>query len=110
MAVEDDADRAIFFDDDDFGVVATITPNGGAPFSAQGLFSEPPSTNGIKQENGYSNQVALSGGKPTFRARTIDLPGVKNGRATVVIGGVEFQAFDVKHDGYGTTIIQLMKA
>lgn len=110
MAVEDDADRAIFFDDDDFGVMATITPSGGAPYTAQGIFTEPHSVNGIRQANGYSNQADLSGQKPMFRARTTDVASLRNGRATLVINGVEYTAFDVKPDGTGTTSIQLMKA
>jgi hypothetical protein len=110
MAVEDADDLAIFFDTDDFGVVATITPNDGSPFSVEGLFDMPHSTNGIKQANGYSNQADLSGQKPTFRARTIDLPGVRNGRAALVINGVSYLAHDVKPDGFGSTTIQLMKA
>ena len=110
MAVEDASDLAIFFDTGDFGVVATITPDSLPSFDVEGLFDEPHATNGVRQANGYSNQADVARQKPTFRARTIDLPGIKNGKATLVINGVEYSAFEVKPDGFGTTTIKLLKA
>lgn len=116
MAVETDAERAIFFNTDDFGVVATITPNDGPAFDVPGHFDQPHLTSGVRQDNGYrGGQAQISGGKPTFRGLSSALANVKNGRATLLIkdGDVEigtFTAFDVKPDGYGNTIIQLMKA
>jgi hypothetical protein len=122
MAIETDEDRAIFFDDDDFGVVASITPTdvqyqpSGDPFDVSGIYDAHSLTRGVKQDNGYSRQAEVQSGPPQFRARSSDLEGVRSGRAIVTIpphpnlpAGGSFYVHDVQPDGTGTTVLVLKK-
>lgn len=110
MAIETDEDRLIFFDADDFGVVAIITPSSGAARTVEGIYDAPNVTRGVRQDNGYSRQAEVSMTKPVFRARSSDLAGIKAGRASVEINGEVFGVHDVQPDGTGTTTLQLLKA
>lgn len=118
MAIETDEDRLAFFDADDFGYTAVITIQGGATLNVVGNYDSPALTRGLKQNNQFSFQQGqeVAGNKPCFRARTSDFPGVRNGRATLVITDQDgqpvgtFSAFDVQHDGTGMTEIRLMIA
>jgi hypothetical protein len=118
LAIETDEDRLAFFSADDFGYTATITITGGATLTdVPGIYEDPHLTRGLKQNNqfSYNQGQDMSGSKPTFRCRTIDVPGVRNGRAnmTVFLDGVpvdDFTVFDVQGDGTGLTTIRLMRA
>jgi hypothetical protein len=119
MAVETDDDRAIFFDPDDFGDVATIVISGGATLEdVPGIYDGPHLVRGVKQDNQFTSSVSVdvSMQKPVFRCRTSDIPGVKNGKATITITSSRlptptvFTVFDVGPDGTGLTILTLMKA
>jgi len=109
MAIETDEDRLIFFDADDFGVVAIITPASGEPRTVEGIYDAPAVTRGVRQDNGYSRQAEINMNSPTFRGRTSDLAGIKSGRASAEINGEMFAVHDVKHDGTGLTILELKK-
>lgn len=117
MAVENDEDRAMFFDPDDFGGIAVVTIDGGEPFDIEGIYDAPHFIRGVKQDNQFSSNQSVdnSGSKPLFRTRSTLLAGVKNGRATIVIhepwfaAPTPFSVFDVGPDGTGMTALKLMK-
>lgn len=98
MAVENDADRAAFFDTDDFGTVATI--NGTAVnviFDAE-----------------YLEALDIAGNDPQVQCRTSDLdaitPTVAVG-ATVVVNSTSYTvAAPPKPDGTGITTLKLNEA
>jgi hypothetical protein len=113
MAIETDEDRLAFVDPDEFGATATFTLNGGAVLTdVPGIYDDPNVTKGLRQNNqfSYSQGQDVSGDKPEFHCLTSAIPGVKNGRATVVIGGENFSVFNVQHDGTGMTCVRLMRA
>lgn len=118
MAIETDEDRLAFFDTDDFAFTAVITLADSSVVTAVGNYDSAALTRGLKQNNQFSfNQgQEVSGNKPCFRTRTSDVPGVRNGKATLVITDADanvigtFSAFDVQHDGTGMTEIRLMAA
>lgn len=109
MAVETDEDRAIFFDDADFGVIATVTIGSDDPFDVEGIFDARHLNRDISFSNQHNDMAKFSGNGPVFRCRTSDLAGVKVGRATITISGQSYGVHDVKHDGTGTTIIRIME-
>lgn len=111
--VEDDDLRAVFFDADDFGVEATITPNGGEPFTVMGIFDAHP----IFDPTLSKHQVGFKGGgmqntgaSPQFRCRASEVANVKGGRATLVVNGTTFNVWDVRPDGTGLTMLILKMA
>lgn len=117
MAVETDEDRLAFFDPSDFGETATITITGsGQVLVVPCIFDAKPLTKGLKQNNQFSFNAAqdVSGNKPCFQCRSSDIPGVKNGRASVVVknedDAVVFtgSVFDVHHDGTGMADVRMM--
>lgn len=118
MAVETDADRAIFFDPDEFGVTATVTPSAGAPFDVEGIYDGPHMNRGVRQSNQYDgNASEASGQTPTFKGRMSDMLAVKAERAVIAIPpcaglpeGGTFRVRDVKPDGTGLTVMRLMRA
>lgn len=118
MAIETDADRAIFFDPDEFGGIAVVTIDGGEPFEVEGIYESPHFVRGIKQDNQFTanNSADVSSQKPTFRTRSSALAGVKSGRATIVLHTpffptpTTFKVWDVGHDSTGIAVLRLMKA
>lgn len=119
MAVESDADRAAFFDSDDFGGLATVTITAtGETFDVEGIYDGLHFVRGVKQDNQFTSahSADVSGQKPVFRTQSRLLAGVKSGRATISLHTpffdvpTEFTVFDVAPDGTGTTILKLMKA
>jgi hypothetical protein len=110
--VEDDATRAVFFDPDDFGVEATITPSDGAPFTVLGIFDARPIENRplINAQVGFKDGMQNTGAGPQFRCRTSDVAAVKAGRATLAIGETTYNVWDTKPDGTGTTVLILKLA
>lgn len=107
--VEDDDMRAAFFDPDDFGVAAVITPAQGAPFTVTGIFDyRPVEARSLKgAQVGFDGGMQNSGNHPEFRCRTIDVPDVKAGRATLTVVGKTFNIWDVKPDYTGLTVFIL---
>lgn len=118
MAVENDADRSIFFDTDDFGGVATIHLNDGTTFDVEGIYDGPNVVRGVRQDNQFTaaSSADLASQSPRFRTRSSVLPGVKNGRATIVIhepffaDPTTFEIWNVGPDGTGMTLLTLKRA
>ena len=95
MAVESAADRAIFFDVDDFGTAATFA--GG---TVNGIFDN----DFIEVETGAGVGVALQ--QPRFICRTADVSSAAEGNA-ITIGGTAYTIRIVQPDGTGMTTLIL---
>ena len=100
MAVESAADRAIFFDVDDFGAAATYTPDGGAASTVNGIFDN----DFIEVDAGGGVGVALQ--QPRFQCRTADVSSAAEGDA-IVISSVNYTVRIVQDDGTGMTTLVL---
>jgi len=97
MPVENSADRAVFFDINDFGEVAVI--NGA---NINGIF-----------DNDYSEFLDIAGTTPTFNCASLDLtaitPTVARG-TTAIISGTSYTIENIKNDNTGLTILELTEA
>lgn len=104
MAIETDADRALFVSSDDFGVSATWTSDAGtsAPFDC--IFDD--------------TFIALSAGDIDFTAeggsvrvemRSSDVPADAAHDDTLAIGANNYRVVEFKPDGTGMTIVRLME-
>ena len=100
MAVESAADRAIFFDVDDFGTAATYTPDGGAASTVNGIFDN----DFIEVDAGGGVGVALQ--QPRFQCKTADISSAAEGDA-IVISSVNYTVRIVQDDGTGMTTLVL---
>ena len=100
MAVESAADRAIFFDVDDFGTAATYTPDGGSASTVNGIFDN----DFIEVDAGGGVGVALQ--QPRFQCRTADVASAAEGDA-IVISAVNYTVRIVQDDGTGMTVLVL---
>ena len=78
MAVESAADRAIFFDVDDFGTAASYTPSGGSAATVNGIFDN----DFVEVDTGGGVGIALQ--QPRFLCRTADVSSAAEGDALVV--------------------------
>ncbi len=97
MPVENSVDRAVFFDSDDFGVVAVINST-----NISGIF-----------DNGYSEFLDVAGTTPTFTCESSDLtaitPTISRG-TTAIISGTNYTIENIKNDNTGVTILELTEA
>ena len=107
MAVETDADRAIFFHEDDFGVVATVTPAGGSPGPVNGILLQPSDT--LEGAGG----LPFTSDSPAFRCRASDVATVAaatpSAVSTLVAGSETYEVHDVEPDGDGMTVLILRR-
>jgi hypothetical protein len=102
MSVESAADRAIFFDVDDFGTAASYTPSGGSAATVNGIFDN----DFIEVDAGGGVGVALQ--QPRFHCRTADVSSAAEGDA-LVVSGVNYTIRIVQDDGTGMTMLVLEK-
>jgi hypothetical protein len=102
MAVETAADRAIFFDTDDFGSAATYTPSGGVASTVNGIFDN----DIIEVEAGGNISMAVR--QPRFVCRTVDLSSAAEGDA-LNVNSTAYTIRVVDHDGTGVTTLVLEK-
>jgi hypothetical protein len=100
MAVESANDRAIFVGIDDFGVVATYTPSGGAGVTVNGIFDN----DFIEVETGAGVGIALQ--QPRFQCRTADVSSAAEGDA-LIVNAVNYTIRIVQDDGTGMTVLVL---
>lgn len=100
MAVESAADRAIFFEVDDFGTAASYTPSGGVAATINGIFDN----DFIEVDAGGGVGVALQ--QPRFLCRTADVSSAAEGDA-LVINTVNYTIRIVQDDGTGITTLVL---
>ncbi len=102
MAVESAADRAIFFDVDDFGTAASYTPSGGSAATVNGIFDN----DFVEVDAGGGVGIALQ--QPRFLCRTADVSSAAEGDA-LVISAVNYTVRIVQDDGTGITTLVLEK-
>lgn len=103
--IEDDEVRALFFDTDDFAEEVTVTPNAGDAFTILAIFDARP-----KEANpNYRDGAALSGAHPQMTCRSVDFPVDLMGQCTVVVRGLNYNAYDVKPDSTGITCVELRR-
>ncbi len=94
MAIESDADRKLFFDTDDFAVVATINS-----VSVNGQFG-----------NEYLEISDIAGTQPVFTCRTLDLDAIAptvSRSSTITIASVNYTIQNIEADGTGITVLIL---
>ena len=102
MAVESAADRAIFFDVDDFGTAASYTPSGGSAATVNGIFDN----DFVEVDAGGGVGIALQ--QPCFLCRTADVSSAAEGDA-LVVSAVNYTVRIVQDDGTGITTLVLEK-
>lgn len=105
MPVESAADRAVFFNPDEFGVTARYVPASGEGVDLDGWFSEP-SDRAFAGE-GVGRAITV----PTFMCRSADLPAsAQDGEDTgdtIVISGRSFFPRVIEHDREGMARLTL---
>ena len=97
MPVESDIDRAIFFNAEEFGVVATFVSLPGEP-EVTGIFDDDAVQIGEVQSS-----------DPTLHCRSIDLPAGAVDGVRLRVAGVEYFLRNPQPDGTGLTVLQLEK-
>lgn len=100
MAVEDPADLASFFDEDEFGSLAVYRAQGTGPRTdVVGIL-----------ENGYASPalgaLAGEGREITFRCAAGDLPAAQQGD-TLTVGRTVYRVRSARPDGTGVLILIL---
>lgn len=101
MGVEDAADLAAMFDDDDFGVTAEYTAAGaGIAVEIKGIF-----------DDDYNAALApvealVATSTPQIMCRTSDVPDAAGGDS-ITIGATTFDVVEVRPDGTGITTLIL---
>lgn len=103
MPAESAADRASFVETDEFGVAATLTPDGGAAVSIDGIFDGP-------FDAEPAGDVSVGASTPAFLCRTADLPSGTDNAAAIVISGVTYRVAEIRDDGTGMTELALERA
>ena len=103
MPAESAADRAGYFDTDEFGVAATYTVAGGSGATLNGILIE-------ESDRAFGERVAIVEA-PLFRARTADIPtGAAGGERSgdqLTIGTRAFYVRAIDPDGTGLTELTL---
>ena len=94
MPVESAADRAAFFDTDEFGEAATMTIGISAPVTVNGVFEN----EFVGVETGAGVPVEMT--RPVFTCREADVPSIAHGD-TVVIDSVSRKVRGIEPDGTG---------
>lgn len=102
MAIEDDDDRALFFDPEEFGVTVSYTKQGAAAVSLNGIFDREPVDLAIGAD------LSLDDAGPQILVREIDLPaGAGEGDAVTVTGQGSFLVKNIQPDGTGMAVVRL---
>ena len=99
MAIESAADRAAFFDTDEFGSAATWTPAGGSATTVNGVFDS-------EYQEVAISQVGVALSQPRFVCRTADVSGAAEGD-TLSVGATSYTIRVVQDDGTGITTLVL---
>jgi hypothetical protein len=99
VAIETDAERAIFLNTDEFAVIATYTPDGGSAVSINGIF-----------DNAYDEiegpHAGLETSNPAFTCLSSDVSSAAHGD-TLLVNSLTYTVAGVKPDGTGMTTLEL---
>ena len=104
MAVETDADRAIFVSAEDFGAEVTWALAGGGSATFDAMFDAEYQLRAPQRDEG------MEGSTPMLTARQIDLPTGAAQDDTATIGGTAYRVVEIMPDGRGMATIRLMEA
>lgn len=100
MAVESAADRAVFFNPEEFGVEASYTlAAGGAATAIDGMFDN--------AADELLGEPGLIGRPPTFKCRSADLPAGAAKGDTLVVNAVSHTVQEIRPDGTGVSELVL---
>jgi len=99
MAVEDGDIRSIFFNTDEFGVQATVTPSGGDASNINVIFDKPDETLGL-------GEAGITSHRPSITCRTSDISSLAHGDA-VTVNSTNYTIAEILRDGTGIAQIFL---
>lgn len=102
MAVESAADRAAFFDTDEFGQAAEYRPDVGPSVTVNGIYD----VQYVDLLDGETG-VPIEGRRRTFECRTADLPSDAGHGDRLIIGTEHFTIRGRRPDGEGVTVLVL---
>lgn len=105
MAVETDADRAVFVNGDEFGQAVTWTKKGGVAVQFSAIFdSEYRLLTSALLEEG------AEGSAPVLLCRSSDLPAGAANDDSVQVAGASYRVIEIRPDGTGMCEVRLMEA
>ena len=106
MPVESAADRAAFFDPEEFGDTATYQPAVGSPVSIDGIYDD-----GFAEIDTLVEAGAASTA-PTFLCPTSALPAgaAEDAGDTLTVNGLAHTVLHFENDGTGMTLVRLHKS
>lgn len=104
MAVETDADRRLFVEEDDFAV-PVLWDRGGIASSFPAIFDSEYSLLSSPLFDG-----GVEGNMPQIQCCSSDLPAGAAHEDRVTVGGKVFAAVEFKPDGTGMTVVRLREA
>lgn len=100
MAVESAADRAVFFDPDEFGVEGAYTlAAGGAAVAIDGIFDN--------AAEALFDDPGVVARPTTFKCRSADLPGGAGKGDQLVVNGITHTVQEILPDGTGVSELVL---
>ena len=99
MAVEDGDIRSIFFNTDEFGVQATVTPSGGSTSTINVIFDKPDETLGL-------GEAGITSHRPSITCKTSDISSLAHGDA-VTVNSTNYTIAEILRDGTGIAQIFL---
>ena len=99
MAVEDGDIRSIFFNTDEFGVQATVTPSGGDASTINVIFDKPDETLGL-------GEAGITSHRPSITCKTSDISSLAHGDA-VTVNSTNYTIAEILRDGTGIAQIFL---
>tara|TARA_R100000388_G_C7216576_1_gene146476 strand:- start:610 stop:918 length:309 start_codon:yes stop_codon:yes gene_type:complete len=102
MAVEDGDVRSIYFNTDEFGVSATVTPSGGSASTINVIFDKPDETLGL-------GEAGITSHRPRITCRSADISSLAHGDS-VVVNSTNYTIAEILKDGTGITEIFLETA
>ena len=99
MAVEDADLRAYFFNTDEFGQSATVTPSGGSATSINVIFDKPDETLTL-------GEAGITSHRPRITCRESDISNVVFGDS-VVVNSTNYTVAEILKDGTGIAEVYL---
>ncbi len=105
MAIETDADRAVFVSANDFGVKVVWASSSGAHAPFDAIFDD----TFIAIAAGEMD-FSQEGGNLRIEMRSVDVPQDAAHGDTLVIGSSNYSVVEFRPDGTGMTVVRLMEA
>jgi hypothetical protein len=106
--VEDDDDRALFYDEDEFGTLIQIAPMSEGDFVPFEVTAHYDATPG-EHRGTFRHGAKMAGSAPHFRCQSSKMPKGLAGRGVATIGGVPYVLFKIEHDGTGMAFVEVKR-